>query len=121
MEWTWIGVIRFWKYVPTPFVLFPFSRHCFLSCIGSRYRNRSPANEHCTGDVVTTPTLPMLLAIIETTLLDDVFREDPTTISLEQHIAALTGHEAGAFVLSGTMANQVALQAHLTSPPNGVL
>jgi threonine aldolase len=63
----------------------------------------------------------MLRAIIETTLLDDVFREDLTTISLEQHMAALTGHEAGAFVLSGTMANQVALQTHLTSPPNGVL
>jgi threonine aldolase len=36
-------------------------------------------------------------------------------------MAALTGHEAGAFVLSGTMANQVALQTHLTSPPNGIL
>jgi threonine aldolase len=63
----------------------------------------------------------MLRAILETTLRDDVYQEDPTTSALEQHIASLTGHEAGAFVLSGTMANQLALRTHLTQPPHAVL
>lgn len=63
----------------------------------------------------------MLAAITNTTLLDDVFEEDPTTIDLEAHCAALTGKEAGLLVLSGTMGNQVALRAHLTQPPHAVL
>jgi threonine aldolase len=70
---------------------------------------------------VTTPTLSMVRAILETTLLDDVYQEDPTTSSLEQHMANLTGHEAGLFVLSGTMANQLALRTLLTQPPHAVL
>lgn len=36
-------------------------------------------------------------------------------------MAALTGHEAGAFVLSGTMANILALRTHLTQPPHAIL
>jgi hypothetical protein len=32
-----------------------------------------------TGDVITTPSLSMLAAIIKTTFHDDVFREDSTT------------------------------------------
>jgi threonine aldolase len=63
----------------------------------------------------------MVRAILETTLLDDVYQEDPTTSSLEQHMANLTGHEAGIFVLSGTMANQLALRTLLTQPPHAVL
>lgn len=63
----------------------------------------------------------MLRAIMETTLLDDVYQEDPTTSSLEQHISNLTAQEAGIFVLSGTMANQLAIRTHLTQPPHAVL
>jgi threonine aldolase len=70
---------------------------------------------------MTTPTVAMLSAIQTTTLLDDVFEEDPTTISLEAHVAALAGKEAGLFVLSGTMGNQVALRSLLTQPPHSVL
>jgi threonine aldolase len=73
------------------------------------------------GDVVTTPTPSMLSAIQNCTLLDDVFMEDPTTISLESHLATLTSHEAALFVLSGTMGNQLALRAHLTQPPHSIL
>ncbi len=73
------------------------------------------------GDVVTTPTLSILRAILETSLQDDVYQEDPTTTSLENHMETLTGHEAGIFVLSGTMANQLALRTHLTQPPHAVL
>ena len=73
------------------------------------------------GDVVTTPTPSMLAAIQNCSLLDDVFMEDPTTISLESHMASLTSHEAALFVLSGTMGNQLALRSHLTQPPHSIL
>lgn len=70
---------------------------------------------------MTTPTPAMLAAIASCSLLDDVMEEDPTTTELEAHCAALTGKEAGLFVLSGTMGNQLALRALLTQPPHGVL
>lgn len=63
----------------------------------------------------------MLSAISNTTLLDDVFHEDPTTTSFERHMASLTDHDAALFVLSGTMGNQVAIRSHLTQPPYSVL
>jgi threonine aldolase len=63
----------------------------------------------------------MLSAISACTLLDDVFAEDPTTLSLESHMASLTGHSASLFVLSGTMGNQLALRSHLAQPPYSVL
>ena len=63
----------------------------------------------------------MLKAIQSTTLLDDVFLEDPTTTDLEAHCAQLSGHEAGLLVMSGTMGNQVALRSHLLQPPHSVL
>jgi threonine aldolase len=73
------------------------------------------------SDVVTTPTARMLSAIAQTSLLDDVYEEDPTTASLETFIADLTGHEAALLVMSGTMGNQVANRVHLTAPPHGIL
>ncbi|KAI1444020.1 pyridoxal phosphate-dependent transferase [Annulohypoxylon stygium] len=73
------------------------------------------------SDTMTTPTPDMLFAIQNTTLLDDVFEEDQTTIDLEAHVASLTGKEAALFVLSGTMGNQLALRSLLTRPPHGVL
>ncbi|KAJ8070877.1 hypothetical protein OCU04_001237 [Sclerotinia nivalis] len=73
------------------------------------------------SDVVTTPTKSMLTAIQNTTLLDDVFAEDPTTNSLESYLAQITEHESAIFVLSGTMGNQIALRSHLTQPPHSVL
>lgn len=63
----------------------------------------------------------MLAAVQSCTLLDDVFQESSTTNDLESHVAALAGKEAGLFVLSGTMGNQLALRALLTQPPHGVL
>ncbi|KAH8674622.1 pyridoxal phosphate-dependent transferase [Tricladium varicosporioides] len=73
------------------------------------------------SDVVTTPTPSMLQAIANTTLLDDVFKEDPTTNDLESYMATRTEHEAGLFVLSGTMGNQLAMRSHLMQPPHSVL
>lgn len=80
-----------------------------------------PAAFDFRSDTITTPTASMLKAIQNTTLLDDVFAEDPTTNSLESHMASLTHHEASLFVLSGTMGNQLALRSHLTQPPYSVL
>lgn len=70
---------------------------------------------------MTTPTPSMLAAIQSCTLLDDVFREDATTAGLESHVARLTGKEAGLFVLSGTMGNQLAMRSLLVQPPYAVL
>jgi len=80
-----------------------------------------PAAFDFRSDVVTTPTPSMLHAITNTTLLDDVFRADPTTNDLESFIAQLTNHSAALLVLSGTMGNQVSLRTHLTQPPHSVL
>ncbi|KAL9633870.1 MAG: hypothetical protein Q9164_004433 [Protoblastenia rupestris] len=80
-----------------------------------------PAEFDFRSDVVTTPTASMLFAISHTTLLDDVFREDPTTTDLEAFIADLTGHEAGLLVMSGTMGNQLSIRTHLAGPPHSIL
>lgn len=63
----------------------------------------------------------MLEAIASTTLLDDVFQEDPTTRNLESFIADLAGKEAALLVLSGTMGNQVSIRTHLLAPPHSVV
>lgn len=75
----------------------------------------------CTGDTMTTPTASMLAAIQSCTLRDDIMQEDDSTRDLEAYCATITGKEAGLFVLSGTMGNQLALRALLTQPPHGVL
>jgi threonine aldolase len=63
----------------------------------------------------------MLAAMATTSLGDDVFQEDEMTSEFESLIAAQCGLEAGAFVISGTMANQLAIRTLLTQPPYGVL
>ncbi|KAG5979656.1 hypothetical protein E4U55_004910 [Claviceps digitariae] len=82
---------------------------------------KGPSSLDLRSDVVTTPTPSMLAALQTCTLLDDVFQEDKTTMELEAHVAALAGKEAGLFVLSGTMGNQLALRSLLTQPPHAVL
>ncbi|KAK4545631.1 hypothetical protein LTR36_002584 [Oleoguttula mirabilis] len=80
-----------------------------------------PAAFDFRSDVVTTPTTRMLNAIASTSLLDDVFQDDPTTNNLEAFIADLTGKEAALLVLSGTMGNQVAIRTQLLAPPHSVV
>lgn len=63
----------------------------------------------------------MLEAISQTTLLDDVFNEDPTTNDLQSYVASRTAHEDALLVFSGTMGNQVAIRSHLAQPPYAVL
>jgi len=58
---------------------------------------------------------------VQASLGDDIYAVEPSTRALEAHIAQLTGKEAGLFVPSGTMSNQLALRAHLKQPPYSVL
>jgi threonine aldolase len=72
------------------------------------------------SDTVTRPSAAMRLAMANAEVGDDVFGDDPTVKKLEETIAALVGMEAGLFVPSGTMANQIALRAQ-TRPGDEVL
>jgi threonine aldolase len=63
----------------------------------------------------------MLAAIVNTTLRDDVFREDTTTMDFESDIAGRCGQAAGLFTITGTMANQLGLRTLLTQPPHAIL
>jgi threonine aldolase len=46
---------------------------------------------------------------------DDVMRDDPTILALEQQVAQLVGKQDAVFVPSGTMANLLALMTHCNS------
>lgn len=61
------------------------------------------------SDTVTLPTAEMLQAMTTAELGDDILGEDPTVHKLEELGASMFGKEAGLFVISGTMANQVAV------------
>jgi threonine aldolase len=64
------------------------------------------------SDTVTRPTDAMRAAMASAEVGDDVFGDDPTVAALQTEMAARLGHEAGLFVPSGTMANQIALLVH---------
>ena len=66
------------------------------------------------------PTPEMYNYAARASLGDDVYNE-PSTHALEAHVARITGKEAGLFVPSGTMSNQIALRTHLRQPPYSVL
>jgi threonine aldolase len=62
------------------------------------------------SDTVTRPTPGMRAAMAEALVGDDVYGEDPTTTELERRVAALLGYEAGLFVPSGSLGNQLGLR-----------
>ena len=72
------------------------------------------------SDTVTRPSPGMRRAMAEAPVGDDQYGEDPSVNRLQQRIAELLGKEAGLFVPSGTMANQIALKV-LTRPGDEVL
>ncbi|KAF5382949.1 hypothetical protein D9757_006308 [Collybiopsis confluens] len=72
------------------------------------------------ADTVTVPTREMYSYALLASLGDDVYTE-PSTLTLEAHVAKITGKEAGLFMVSGTMSNQIALRTHLKQPPFTVL
>jgi threonine aldolase len=62
------------------------------------------------SDTVTQPTDEMREAMAKAEVGDDGYGEDPTINELEQRFAELVGKEAAVFVVSGVMANQIALR-----------
>ncbi len=72
------------------------------------------------SDTVTKPAPAMLEAMMSAEVGDDVYGEDPNVNALQEEAAALLGKEAALFVPSGTMANQIALNAH-TRPGDEVI
>lgn len=72
------------------------------------------------SDTLTRPTAGMRAAIAAAVVGDDVYGEDPTCRELEERVAALLGHEAAMFTVTGTMANGLAIRA-LAEPGREVL
>ena len=72
------------------------------------------------SDTVTKPTSKMRQIMAEAEVGDDVFGEDPTVNTFEEKIADMFGFEAGLFTPSGTMANQLSINA-LTDQGDEVL
>lgn len=66
------------------------------------------------SDTVTLPKLEMIEAIANATLGDDIMGEDMTVNELERKAANLLGMEDAMLVLSGTMANQIAIMGFST-------
>jgi len=64
------------------------------------------------SDTVTKPTHAMLERMVHAELGDDGWGDDPTVKKLEKLAAERLGKEAGLFLPSGTMSNQVAILAH---------
>ncbi|KAF9042108.1 pyridoxal phosphate-dependent transferase [Panaeolus papilionaceus] len=69
---------------------------------------------------IPVPTEEMYQYAMRATLGDDVYFE-PSTAALEEHMAKVTGKEAGLFVPSGTASNQIAIRTHLQQPPYSVI
>ncbi len=66
------------------------------------------------SDTVTRPTAKMRAAMAEAAGGDDVYGYDPTVNALEARAAEVVGREAGLFVPTGTMGNQIAIRLHTT-------
>ncbi|KAL9897548.1 L-allo-threonine aldolase isoform 1-T2 [Glossina fuscipes fuscipes] len=64
------------------------------------------------SDTLSLPTSEMRQAMFAATLGDDIYREDPNVLKLEQKAAELFEKDAGLFVPSGTMSNLLAIMAH---------
>ena len=64
------------------------------------------------SDTQTRPGEGMRKAIASAEVGDEQRGADPTTLHLQQRVADLLGHEAGLFLPSGTMCNQIAFRLH---------
>lgn len=72
------------------------------------------------SDTVTKPTKAMLTSMMEASVGDDVYKEDPTVKALEQQIAEMFGKPKALFFPTGSMANQTAIKLH-TNPGEQVI
>ncbi|NOR23745.1 MAG: low-specificity L-threonine aldolase, partial [Desulforhopalus sp.] len=64
------------------------------------------------SDTVTRPSEAMRQTMAKAEVGDDVYRDDPTVISLESYAAELLGFEAAIFTASGTQANLIGIMSH---------
>lgn len=67
------------------------------------------------SDTVTRPSPEMRKEMANAEVGDDVYAEDPTVNELQEFAAEILDFEAGLFVPSGTMGNQVAIWSHTTT------
>lgn len=74
-----------------------------------------PRTVELRSDTFTAPTDGMRQAMVDAVVGDDVWGTDPTVMALQEKCAEMFGFEAGLFVVSGTMSNQLALR--LLVPP----
>lgn len=65
------------------------------------------------SDTVTRPTAAMREAMAQAPVGDDVYGEDPTVNALQERVAELLGHEAGLFMPTGSLANQIGMRLHV--------
>src|ERR687888_55559 len=65
------------------------------------------------SDTQTKPTDGMRKAMCEAEVGDEQRLADPTTNRLQERTAELLGHEAGLFLPSGTMCNEIAFALHI--------
>jgi threonine aldolase len=64
------------------------------------------------SDTQTRPTEEMRRAIATAEVGDEQRGQDPTTLRLQERVAELLGHEAGLFLPTGTMCNQISFRLH---------
>ena len=68
------------------------------------------------SDTVTKPSEAMRRAMADAEVGDDWYDDDPTVNLLQEKAAEAVGKEAGVFVPTGTMANQIGLRLHFSGP-----
>ena len=64
------------------------------------------------SDTCSRPTDAMRAAMASAEVGDDVYGDDPTVKALERATAEILGKDDAVYVVSGTMANQIAIRAH---------
>ena len=64
------------------------------------------------SDTCSKPTEAMRQAMASADVGDDVYHDDPTVRALEAEVAELLGKEDAAYMVTGTMTNQIALRTH---------
>lgn len=87
----------------------------------SAWAHYNESSNDLRSDFLTKPSLPMLEAIISTSLGDGDMGEDETTRPFQEYVADLLGHEASILVMTGRKGNQVVLRTALKRPPHGIL
>lgn len=65
------------------------------------------------SDTQTLPSEGMRRAMASAAVGDEQRREDPTVNELQERVAALLGMEAGLFLPSGSMCNQIGIRVHI--------